>query len=218
MAFVVHDLKNPLNSMDLHAQVLQRNRGLPASAQESVTHIRAGARQLGRMILNLLDISKADEGQLVSKRSAVDLKRLVEDVASDLAIYAQERDVTLRIALTTDSVQADNDLLRRTLANLVENAIRYAPATTSVSITAVRTTEGTELRVADAGRGIPAEMREKVFRAFVQVESGEGGGVPTSRGLGLTFCKLVVEAHRGRIWIEDGNPGTIFCVELPHGP
>ncbi|MGA7120098.1 MAG: response regulator, partial [Polyangiaceae bacterium] len=62
MAFIVHDLKNPVNSMDLHAQVLQRNRELSASAHESVSHIRAGARQLGRMILNLLDVSKADEG------------------------------------------------------------------------------------------------------------------------------------------------------------
>jgi two-component system, sensor histidine kinase and response regulator len=66
MAFIVHDLKNPVNSMDLHAQVLRRDRELSPGAQESVRHIRAGARQLGRMILNLLDVSKADEGQLVS--------------------------------------------------------------------------------------------------------------------------------------------------------
>ncbi len=74
------------------------------------------------------------------------------------------------------------------------------------------------LRVADAGRGIPAEMREKVFNPFVQVESGDGTGARTSRGLGLTFCKLVAEAHGGRIWIEDAQPGTIFCVAFPHGP
>jgi signal transduction histidine kinase len=218
MAFLVHDLKNPLNSMDLHAQVLQRNRELPASAQESVTHIRAGARQLGRMIMNLLDISKAEEGQLVSKRGDVTLRQLVEQVASELRIYAQEREVSLRISLATDSAYADDDLLRRTLTNLVENAIRYAPAKTSVSITWARTAEGTELRVADAGRGIPADMREKVFNAFVRIEPGEGMGEPASRGLGLTFCKLVVEAHGGRIWIEGGNPGTIFCVRLPHAP
>jgi signal transduction histidine kinase len=215
MAFVVHDLKNPVNSMDLHAQVLQRNRELPASVQDSVSQIRAGARQLGRMILNLLDVSKADEGQLVPKRSNVDLRRVVGDVAYDLGIDAQERGVTLRVSLEMDQIHADYELLRRMLANLVENAIRYAPPATSVSITSARTGERTELRVADAGRGIPLEMREKIFSPFVQVEFGERVAAHTTRGLGLTFCKLVVEAHGGRIWVEDGAPGTVFCVMIP---
>lgn len=216
MTFIVHDLKNPVNSLDLHAQVLQRDPSLPASAQESVTHIRAGARQLGRMILDLLDASKADEGHFAPKRSDVDLQNLVEDVASDLGIDARERDVTLRVCLETDRLHADHDLLRRTLANLVENAIRYAPPTTSVSITSVRTTEETLLRVADAGRGISAEMREKIFSPFVQVEVGDHGAAHTGRGLGLTFCKLVIEAHGGRIWVEDGAPGSVFCLTIPH--
>jgi signal transduction histidine kinase len=218
MAFVVHDLKNPVNSMDLHAQVLQRNRGLPPDAQQSITQIRSGARQLGRMILNLLDVSKADEGQLAPKRAEVDLRRLVEDVTSDLRIDAKEREVTLRVSLATDRLHADDDLLRRTLANLIENAIRYAPEKTSVSITSARTAECTELRIADTGRGIPAEMREAVFSPFVQVESGDRMVAHTSRGLGLTFCKLAVEAHGGSIWIEDGDPGTVFCARFPHAP
>ena len=70
--------------------------------------------------------------------------------------------------------------------------------------------------MADAGRGIPAEMREKVFSPFVQVESGERVVAHGSRGLGLTFCKLAVEAHGGRIWIEDAAPGAVFCVRFPH--
>jgi signal transduction histidine kinase len=218
MAFIVHDLKNPVNSMDLHAQVLQRDRELSHGAQESVTHIRAGARRLGRMILNLLDVSKADEGKLAPRLGKVDLRRLVENVASDLGIDAEQRNVTLRVSLETDRLHADDDLLRRTLANLVENAIRYAPTSTTVSITSTRRADGIELRVADLGRGIPMEMRETIFSPFVQVQSGDRVEAHTSRGLGLTFCKLVVEAHGGRIWIEDGDPGTVFCVRLPHAP
>jgi signal transduction histidine kinase len=216
MAFVIHDLKNPVNSMDLHAQVLQRDRDLSPKAQDSVTQIRAGTRRLGRLILDLLDISKADEGQLAPKRSLVDLQRLVESVASELGIDAKERGVTVRISLDTHALHADPDLLRRTLANLLENAIRYAPPTSSVWIHANRTDEGTELRVADAGRGIPIEMREKVFRPFVRVESGDRVAAHTSRGLGLTFYKLVADAHGGRIWIEDADPGTVFCMTIPH--
>ena len=216
-AFVVHDLKNPVNSMDLHAQLLLREKGLPASARDSATQIRTEARQLTRMILNLLDISKADEGKLVPKRSDVDLRRLVDEVIAELGVSADGRDVSLRISLETDRIHADDDLFRRLLTNLVENAIRYAPRETSITVTATRGPTGTELRVADAGRGVPEDMREKVFNPFVQVEQGERIVAHGSRGLGLTFCKLVVEAHGGHIWIEDASPGAIFCVRFPHG-
>ncbi len=217
-AFVVHDLKNPVNSMDLHAQILLRDKGLPASARDSATQIRTEARQLTRMILNLLDISKADEGQLAPKRSDVNLRAVVDEVISELGANAQGRRVTLRSSLETDRIHADEDLFRRTLTNLVENALRYAPPETSITVTAARLACGTELRVADAGSGIPPEMHEKVFNPFAQVEVGEHVLARDSRGLGLTFCKLVVESHGGRIWIEDATPGAVFCVRLPDGP
>jgi two-component system, sensor histidine kinase and response regulator len=217
MAFVVHDLKNPVNSMDLHAQLLLRDQGLSARARESATAIRTDARQLTRMILNLLDLSKADEGRLAPKFSDVDLRALVNEVLSELGLNAEGRQVALRSSIEVERIHADEELLRRTLTNLVENAIRYAPAETSVNVAAVRVGDGIELRVADAGRGIALEMREKVFDPFVQAESGgEHLVARAGRGLGLTFCKLVVEAHGGRIWVEDGEPGAVFCVRVPN--
>lgn len=216
-AFVVHDLKNPVNSMDLHAQLLLREKGLPASARESVVQIRAEARQLNRMILNLLDLAKADEGRLSPKRSDVDLRSLVGEVLAELDANGQSRKVGLRSSVDVARSFADEDLLRRMLTNLVENAIRYAPPETSVIVTATHHTLGTELRVADAGSGIPAEMREKVFDPFVQVDAGDRPVARDGRGLGLTFCKLVAEAHGGRIWVEDASPGAVFCVRLPNG-
>jgi two-component system, sensor histidine kinase and response regulator len=218
MAFVVHDLKNPVNSMDLHAQLLLRDRGLPESARESVAQIRTEARQLSRMILNLLDLAKADEGKLSPKRSDVNLRALVDEVLADLGVNAKGRKLTLQSSLQADWIHADEDLLRRTLTNLVENAIRYAPPETSIRVTAASLEAGIELRVADAGSGIPPEMRDKVFDPFVQVESGEHPVARGGRGLGLTFCKLAIEAHCGRIWVEDGAPGAVFCMRLPHGP
>ncbi len=215
MAFVVHDLRNPVNSIDLHAQVLQRDRELPPAARDSITQIRAATRQLGRMILNLLDVSKADEVQLAPKREVVDLRQLVDEVVSDLDIHARDRDVTVHASVETDTLHGDVDILRRALANLVENAIRYAPAMTSVSVRVTLSADAVELRVADSGRGIPPEMRESVFSPFVQVESSDPDVPHGSRGLGLTFCKVAVEAHGGRIWVEDGAPGTVFCMRLP---
>ena len=217
-AFVVHDLKNPVNAMDLHAQLLLRDKDLPKSAHESAAQIRRDARYLTRMIMNLLDLAKADEGELSPKRADVDLRALVDEIVAELQVNAEARKVTVRAALATDRIHADVDLLRRTLTNLVENALRYAPPSTSVSVTAAQSSGAIEIRVADAGSGIPPEMREKIFEPFVQVEAGDELVARAGHGLGLAFCKLAVEIHGGHIWIEDAAPGAIFCVRLPDGP
>jgi signal transduction histidine kinase len=217
-AFVVHDLKNPVNSMDLHAQVLLRDKALSESARESATRIRIEARQLNRMILNLLDLSKADEGKLAPKLGDVDLRVLVEEIVAELEVNAKSRKVTLPASIPTTRLRADEDLLRRVLTNLVENAIRYAPPDSAVSVTVTELGEDVEIRVADRGSGIPPALREKVFDPFLQVDAGTERAVTRGgRGLGLTFCKLAVEAHGGRIWVEDGAPGAAFCVRLPRG-
>ncbi|MBX3258278.1 MAG: hybrid sensor histidine kinase/response regulator [Labilithrix sp.] len=217
-AFVVHDLKNPVNTMDLHAQLLIRDKELSPSARESAAQIRTDARHLTRMIMNLLDMSKADEGQLAPKRAEVDLPELVRSVIAELEVSARSRDVKLRSAIAVPRVVADADLLRRIVTNLAENATRYAPPASAVTISADRTDGATELRIADTGPGIPAGMREKVFDPFVQVEAGERQVGRTSRGLGLSFCRTAVEAHGGTIWVEDASPGTTFCLRLPDEP
>ena len=215
MAFVVHDLKNPLNSMALHAQVLLRDRGLGDGVRKSATSIYTAARELDRMLHNLLDVSKAEEGKLQPRRSELDLHALVAPILTDLAVDAERRPVSLLSSVQADRVHADQDLVRRTLTNLVENAIRYAPPGTTVTVTVIRVTSAIELRIIDEGSGIPPEMRERVFDPFVQVEVGESHVARGGRGLGLAFCKLAVEAHGGRIWVEDAAPGAIFCVRLP---
>lgn len=214
-AFVVHDLKNPVNSMDLHAQVLLRDRTLSEAARESAAQIRTEARQLNRMILNLLDLSKADEGKLTPKRAVVALDALVAEVLLELEESARARRVKLSSELLVIRIQVDADLLRRLLANLVENAIRHAPAASVVVVRSRRAEGATELRVIDRGEGVPPEMQELVFDPFVQLEGSEFPSSRGGRGLGLSFCKLAVEAHGGRMWIEDAAPGAAFCARLP---
>lgn len=214
-AFVVHDLKNPVNSMDLHAQVLLRDRTLSDDARESAAQIRTEARQLNRMILNLLDLSKADEGKLTPKRAVVALDALVAEVLLELEESARARRVKLSSELLVIQIQVDADLLRRLLANLVENAIRHAPAASVVAVRSRRAEGATELRVIDRGEGVPPEMQELVFDPFVQLEGSEIPSSRGGRGLGLSFCKLAVEAHGGRMWIEDAAPGAAFCARLP---
>ncbi|MGH7285197.1 MAG: hybrid sensor histidine kinase/response regulator [Polyangiaceae bacterium] len=214
-AFVVHDLKNPVSSMDLNAQLLLREQGLSDTAKASATQIRIEAKHLNRMILNLLDVSKGDEGKLAPKRAEVDLRAMTNAIASELDANAKSRKLSFDIALGTDHVRADDDLLRRAVTNLVENAIRHAPAGSTVKIAAARKENTTEIVVSDAGAGVPAELRDKIFDPFAQVEGADRPATRTGRGLGLTFCKLAIEAHGGTIVVEDAAPGALFRVRLP---
>lgn len=208
-AFLIHDLKNPVNSMDLHAQVLLRDPDLPASARASASQIRAEARRLTRMILNLLDLSKGDEGKLVAKRLAVEVDRLVRDVFAELGPAAEARHVRLDSRLEVSNVSADEELLLRLIANLVENAIRHAPADSTVRVDTVRVDEGVLLRVSDEGPGVPAQMVARIFDPFVQVEGTKEQAVTRAgRGLGLAFCKVAAEVHGGRIWVETWTPNA----------
>ncbi|WP_437956189.1 response regulator [Sorangium sp. So ce119] len=214
-AFVVHDLKNPVSSMDLHAQFLLRDRALPEPARDSARHIRAEARSLLRLIYNLLDISKSEEGRLAPERARVDLRALVLEVFAALELRASSRSIALREAVEAPAVRADPDLLRRTVENLLENAIHHAPVGTAVAVSAVKDGAAVEIRVADAGPGVPADLRARVFDRFTQLGGDAEALHRAGRGLGLAFCKMAVEAHGGRIWIEDNAPGAIFCVRLP---
>jgi two-component system, sensor histidine kinase and response regulator len=213
-AFLVHDLKNPVNTMMLNAQLMLRDAGAVPTSREAAASILGEARTLVRMIMNLLDISKGDEGRLVALRAPVDLAALVGEVLEGLSMRARDAAVGLGAAVEVKGLEADADLLRRVLENLVENAIRHAPRGTTVQVSSARRGDEVELRIADEGRGVPPELRERVFERFVQAEAG-----PTSsragRGLGLAFCKLAAEAHGGRVWVEDGSPGAVFCVRLP---
>ncbi len=214
-AFLVHDLKNPVHAIDLHAQLLLRKRDAAPGIGRSAQQIRDEARALLRLIYNLLDIQRAEEGRLAAQRQAVDLGALVGSLLEAFALRAEVEQVRLVAAIEAAEVRADVDLLRRVLENLVDNALRHAPEGGEVRITARRGERGVELRVADSGPGIAPGLRDKVFQRFVQLEHRGPESTRGGRGLGLTFSKLAVEAHGGRLWVEDGSPGAVFCLLLP---
>ncbi len=217
-AFLVHDLKNPVASMDLHAQLILRDRNGSERSRSAALQIKASTGQLLRMILNLLDISKGEEDALRPSRAPTDLTRLAEEVAADMQVHAQAQEVSLRLVGAAPTIMADSGLLHRTLANLVENAIRHAPGGSEVSLVLKGDEQGVEIRVADAGPGVPASLRERIFERFVQLEGRDAESSRSGRGLGLASCKLAVEAHGGRIWVEDGDPGAVVCLRLPYEP
>jgi len=214
--FIVHDLKNPVSSLDLCAQSLLRDHELPEQARVTVQRIRDDAHALLHMLLNLLDVSRSDERGLMPRQDVVQVQGLFEQVAHDLSLNAQAANVRLTHAREPLAVVGETDLLVRVLKNLVDNAIRHAREATEVHVSAKLTGSSVEIRVADQGPGIRPEVRETVFEPFVQLEQGASAVQGLGRGLGLNFCKIAIEAHGGRIWVEDAAPGAVFCFTLPH--
>jgi len=210
VAFLVHDLKNPVNAITLQAELVLRDRDGSERSKRAANKIRDESRALLRMITTLLDIAKADEGRLEPVRQQIALAPLIGGVIEELEVRAQATGVRIVAELDAPALFADAELVRRVLENLVENAIRHAPDDSEVRITARAAHDGIELRVQDAGPGVPVAQRERVFERFVQ--NGGDQSTRSNRGLGLAFCKLATEAHGGRIWIEDSSPGAVFCV------
>jgi len=214
-AFIIHDLKNPVSSMDLQAQLALRSAVLPDTTRAALERIRDEARNLSHLIVNLLDISKSEAGQLLPRRRDVELSALAGQVVEAFALKAQAASIRLESQIGPRVVSADLDMLRRVLENLVDNALRHAPEESVIRIGASQGDEAVEIRISDMGPGVPPELRDKIFDQFVQLDHGDRVIARSSRGLGLTFCKVCVEAHGGRIWVEDGNPGAIFCLQIP---
>ncbi|MEO8554945.1 MAG: HAMP domain-containing sensor histidine kinase, partial [Kofleriaceae bacterium] len=208
--FLVHDLKNPVNSIQLQAQRVLRHAGADERSRDAAEKITGETRALMRMITNLLDLGKADEGLLAPARALVDLPALVASVISELEPRAAAASVTLVTEVSAVTAELDPDLIRRVIANLVDNAIDHAPEASTVTIALEARPRSLRIRVSDRGPGVPPAKREQVFDRFTSDRT-----TVTNRGLGLAFCRVAVEAHGGRIWIEDAAPGARFCIDLP---
>lgn len=211
-AFLVHDLKTPVSTLDLHAQLLLRDTSLSPKAQASARAIRVEAKRLIQLITDMLDISKGEAGELSAKREPIVIEELLKELAREFAVKAGSRQIDLKFDVSLGTIRADPSLLRRVLQNLLDNALRHTPSGSVVMVSGGRVGASFELRVKDAGPGIPADKREVIFERFVQVGDGQQGH---NVGLGLAFCQLAAAAHGGRIWVEDAAPGAVFCLRFP---
>ena len=216
--FVVHDLKSPVDAIDLHAQLLLRKKELDPETREAVRSIREQGKSLTRMFLNLLDISKAEEGQLTTRLAQANIDELVASVITEQSIRADAGCVSVVSDVETGLVaDLDVDLIHRVLANLLENALRHSPRGSTIRIQARAVDGDLLLHVADNGPGIPADVRGHIFEKYVQAEAGVRAVTRSGRGLGLTYCRSAVEAHQGSIWVDDTDGvGATFSIRIPH--
>ena len=216
---VVHDLKNPVSGIAMLAQLaLRKGADLPEAQQGYLRQIGRTCREMMRLIQNLLDVSRIEEGKMPVVREAVALDGLIGEVVTDYAAVAEERQRVVRPRFDPDlpPVIADRWLLRRVLSNLVVNAIRHS-GSQDVHLDAVAGPGPHEItvRVTDHGCGIAPEDQQVVFEKFRSVGRSASDAPDTDTGLGLPFCRLAVERMDGRIGLTSRPGETVFSVTLP---
>ncbi len=223
---IVHDLRTPLTSLLTGLQTLEGSESLIEIEREILAISVSGGNTLLGMINDLLDISKIEDGSMTLSKSDVDLSALVGEALQQVSWLAGEKQLTLQSRIASElspsrpgapALHADADKLRRVLVNLLGNAVKFTPRAGVITV-AVCLEPGEQeivISIRDTGEGIPKAAFGRIFEKFGQVETRKAGKTMSS-GLGLTFCKLVVEAHGGRIWVESElGEGSTFFFTLP---
>ncbi|MCX8073022.1 MAG: protoglobin domain-containing protein [Candidatus Binatia bacterium] len=213
---IVHDLKGPIGGILTVTQLALRKRGSSEEAHlKRFEQIQRSARDLLRMIENLLEIDQMESGRLELRVEAVELEPLLQECASEYRAAAEMAGQTLTVEVNGDLpvLATDRWLLRRILNNLVVNAIRHAGSGVKITLGARANGERVEVFVTDTGRGIPTEEQATLFDKH---RHGSRGTHREDTGLGLVFCKMAAETMGGSIsvWSEP-NVGTRFTVTLP---
>ena len=216
-----HELRTPTAVVRAEADVtLSRDHRDEKEYRESVTVIQDAARRLTRIVDDLFLLSRADSGHLVMRRSALYLEDVVHDATRAVTSVAQQRGVAIEVRELADApFGGDADLLGRLLLNLLDNAIKHSPDGASVDVSLRRCAGNYEIRVGDAGPGIPAASRQKVFERFYRVDTARSraeASATSGAGLGLAIARRIAEMHAGRVEIAESRPGrTEFLVTLP---
>jgi len=219
---IVHDLRTPLGSLISAVQTLEHIGDLNPGQKEIVAIATSGGATLLEMINGLLDVNKMESGSMELNYALLDPAELVLGAIRQVAQLAKDRKLNLVEDIEADlpPIEADEDTLIRTLVNLLGNAIKFTPDAGTITVSVKRANDRSSLSfaVSDTGEGIPGDSIDRIFEKFGQVESRQGGRV-ASTGLGLTFCKLVVEAHGGQIKVESSpGKGSSFSFTLPLRP
>ena len=219
---VVHDLRTPLTSLLSGLQALRFVGGHEPAEREILDNAIGGGETLLVMVNDLLDISKWESGSLVLDKQLLQPADVIEYALAQTTPLARRNGLRVARNIPPDlpAALADRDLLRRSLTNLLGNAVKFTPRGGIVTVSASHDpAEGAIVfAVGDTGEGIPAHQVRRIFDKFGQVESRKAGR-KMSTGLGLTFCKLVAEAHGGRIWVESKlGKGSRFLFTIPAAP
>jgi PAS domain S-box-containing protein len=218
---LIHDLRSPISAVMSALEILSETVQVDQTQDELVNQAlrvaQRGTERVFRLVNSLLEIARMQSGEIELEIRNFSLRELIDQVFSDHSIQASEYGIFLSNEVPTDLPDAVGDYgkIERVISNLVDNALKFTPAGGKIRITGEElSSHELIVRVSDNGPGVPEEFREKIFERFSQVpdQSSRRRG----SGLGLTFCRLVAEAHGGKIWVEPNTPfGSSFVFTLP---
>jgi signal transduction histidine kinase len=218
VSIVSHELQTPVAIIKGYAGTLRRpdSSWSPAVVQGVAAAIEAECDRLSRLITDLLDLARIQAGRVAMTFGPVDLADLLTEVVEANRARAPERQILLEDVSGVPVVHGDYDKLRMALNNLVENGMKYSPPGGTITLGGSRDAQQALLWVRDQGVGVPLEERERIFERFHRVDtrlSRETPGV----GMGLYICRVIVEAHRGQVWVESegAGRGSTFFICLP---
>jgi len=219
-AMVYHDLRSPLSNIVSSLDMMEGM--LPNPDTNSLRMIFSIASRssdrMQRLISSLLDISRLEAGQPITNQKEIEAARLVLDAADTVLPALETKQQTIKIDLADGlpKILIDEDMIRRVLINLVENAAKFTPSKGEIRIQAALVNGMIQFCVQDNGPGIPPEALELIFEKFRRITTEN---TPKGLGLGLAFCRLAVQAHGGRIWVESElGKGSRFYFTLPPNP
>ncbi len=207
-SMIVHDLKNPLNSI----------LNVPSSYSESkkLEYIKQNGKRMLNLVMNILDVNKFENANITLDLAEHTIFDTANSAVEQINLLAEEKDITLLNNIPAGlTAHIDNEMIQRVMVNLLTNAVKYTPVNGKILLDSnVLDEQKVRISVTDNGSGIPTDKLSSVFDKFGQVEARKSGEV-RSTGIGLTFCKMAVEAHKGTIGVESKEgKGTTFWFEL----
>ncbi|HRW07142.1 MAG TPA: response regulator [Caldilineaceae bacterium] len=225
---IVHDMRNPLSSILLYSQVIQRKQKLPPEQIAQVVQIQNEALRLGKLFDDMLVLSRMQRGEIILQQQDVDLAALVAAQHGKLQSVAAGNDVTLLMQLeeALPLVSLDAPLIERLVETLITNAFKFAPPQSQVKVlltlcdgastSAAAAKPSLQFQVIDQGPEVPADIFDNILQHLESERASQSQRPATE--LGLAFCKMVATAHGGTIRVSPNHPaGAIFTVNLPFG-
>jgi signal transduction histidine kinase len=222
MKMIVHDLKTPLTSIIATLEMLADGDlgEVSVSQQGALRDTENKAQELLHLIEDLLEVARIEETSISLDLEPLDPSTFIHEIMNDWTLRLQQERAVTMIEAPTDlpAFSGDRSLLKRVFGNLIQNSLVHSSSAVELKLFARTDPRGVLFTVADNGPGIPPQYHEVIFHKFERVKTPNVPRVRSS-GLGLAFCRLVVEAHGGRIWVQSTEgAGSAFHIVLPVRP
>ena len=215
MSMIYHDLRSPLaniiSSLDILDTLLPKNSSITPVFQIAMR----STDRMQRLINSLLDIKRLEAGQPITNPKLTNMNILLQESVEALepTISSKHQKILLDIHPDLPQLYADEGMLKRVVINLLENAIKFSPLDGDILLAASSDDGQLFISIKDSGPGIPDDAQDRIFNKFTRLDAKS---FPKGIGLGLAFCKLAVNAHNGKIWVESTiGQGSQFNISLP---